>query len=231
MFKVLSDAPEVHVAVEVCALMYGISAGIWGLLIPTLRVHGGGCSGLFRGAVVPVEDGGFLEEMPGVEGVLELVRNGGDMGDRFEHYCKTNLCLESWDFLVDAALYEMMDATDADEQFMAFTMISDKYLLATSPDEVNVSSSTSKHMAAFRTREAFDQLGTDARADILKEPLNDIVQMLEQNLWTRFMQDMAVENRKQLAPIAKGDNELMELMTASSMHLRSGPSSMRREME
>ncbi|CAM9190565.1 unnamed protein product [Ectocarpus fasciculatus] len=90
--------------------------------------------------------------MPGVEGVLELVRNGGDMGDRFEHYCKTNLCLESWDFLVDAALYEMMDATDADEQFMAFTMISDKYLLATSPDEVNVSSSTSKHMAAFRTR-------------------------------------------------------------------------------
>ncbi|CAM9428613.1 unnamed protein product, partial [Ectocarpus sp. 12 AP-2014] len=90
--------------------------------------------------------------MPGVEGVLALVREGGDMSKRFEHYCKTNLCLESWDFLVDAAFYEMMDATDADEQFMAFTMISDKYLLRTSPDEVNISSATSKHMAAFRTR-------------------------------------------------------------------------------
>ncbi|CAM9490184.1 unnamed protein product [Ectocarpus sp. 6 AP-2014] len=90
--------------------------------------------------------------MPGVERVLALVREGGDMSKRFEHYCKTNLCLESWDFLVDATLYEMMDATDADEQFMAFTMISDRYLLATSPDEVNIDSFTSKHMASFRTR-------------------------------------------------------------------------------
>ncbi|CAN0076887.1 unnamed protein product, partial [Ectocarpus sp. 13 AM-2016] len=90
--------------------------------------------------------------MPGVEGVLALVREGGDMGQRFEHYCKTNLCLESWDFLVDAAFYEMMDSTDADEQFMAFTMISDKYLLRTSPDEVNISSATSEHMASFRPR-------------------------------------------------------------------------------
>ncbi|CAM9815571.1 unnamed protein product, partial [Ectocarpus sp. 12 AP-2014] len=86
------------------------------------------------------------------------------------------------------------DATDADEQFMAFTMISDKYLLRTSPDEVNISSATSKHMASFRPREAFDQLAVDARASILQEPLNDVVRMLEQNLWSRFMADMALEN-------------------------------------
>ncbi|CAM9490047.1 unnamed protein product [Ectocarpus sp. 6 AP-2014] len=90
--------------------------------------------------------------MPGVEGVLALVREGGDMSKRFEHYCKTNLCLESWDFLVDTTLYEMMDTTHADEQFMAFTMISDRYLLATSPDEVNIAGATRKHMATFRTR-------------------------------------------------------------------------------
>ncbi|CAM9830632.1 unnamed protein product, partial [Ectocarpus sp. 12 AP-2014] len=143
-FKVLSDVPEVHVVVQVCALMFGISAGFRGLLIPALRAHRGGCRGFFRGAVVPVEDGAYLEEMSGVEGVLALVREGGDMSKRFEHYCKTNLCLESWDFLVDAAFYEMMDGTDADEQFMTFTKISGKYLLRTSTDEVNISSATSK---------------------------------------------------------------------------------------
>ncbi|CAM9428542.1 unnamed protein product [Ectocarpus sp. 12 AP-2014] len=90
--------------------------------------------------------------MPGVEGVLALVREGGDMSKRFEHYCKTNLCLESWDFLVETAFYELIDATEADEQFMAFTMISDQYLMATSSDEVNIACATRKHMAAFRTR-------------------------------------------------------------------------------
>ncbi|CAM9190638.1 unnamed protein product [Ectocarpus fasciculatus] len=106
---------------------------------------------------------------------------------------------------------------------MAFTMISDKYLLATSPDEVNISSTTSKHMASFRTRDAFDQLTAGATASILKEPLVDIVRMLEQNLWSRFMKHVALENRKHAAQAAQGDNELMELITASSVQSRSGP--------
>ncbi|CAN0051108.1 unnamed protein product, partial [Ectocarpus fasciculatus] len=146
--------------------------------------HRGGCRAFFRGAVAPVEDSTYSEKMPGVEGMLALVREGGDMRERFERFCRTNLCMESWDFIIDAAHYEVVDSNDPDEQFKAFERILDQYLLPTSPDEINISSTTSKHMASLRTREAFDQLDGDARVSILKEPLAEIVRMLEQNLWS-----------------------------------------------
>lgn len=55
--------------------------------------------------VVPVEDTKPTYEM---DGVLALASKGGDVCRRFEHFCRENLCMESWYFVVDAVLYEMV---------------------------------------------------------------------------------------------------------------------------
>lgn len=59
----------------------------------------------FRFAVVPVEDGAHAEVV-GIDSVLTLARNCGEMGELFGRFCRTNLCMESWDFIVDVIHYE-----------------------------------------------------------------------------------------------------------------------------
>lgn len=74
------------------------------------RAHRGGIRGCFQTPVIPVDDIADAEAMTGVEGVLALARAGGEMGKRFEAFCRTNLCMESWDFIVDVLRYEVVRA-------------------------------------------------------------------------------------------------------------------------
>ncbi|CAN0140651.1 unnamed protein product, partial [Scytosiphon promiscuus] len=87
----------------------------------------------------------------GAAEVLKLARNGGAMGARFAEFARANLCMESWDFIVDAVRYEE-EPTGSDDQFQAYLHITSQYLLLTSPDEVNISSTMRKRVLAFRTR-------------------------------------------------------------------------------
>lgn len=77
------------------------------LFIPMARAHRGGIRGCFQASVIPVDDIADAEAVTGVEGVLALARAGGEMGKRFEDVCRTNRCMESWDFVVDVLRYEM----------------------------------------------------------------------------------------------------------------------------
>lgn len=55
--------------------------------------------------VVPVEENDKVCEM---DGVRALASKGGEAGKRFEQFCREHLCMESWYFVVDAMLYEMV---------------------------------------------------------------------------------------------------------------------------
>lgn len=43
-----------------------------------------------------------------VEGSLCLIKKGGKTANRFGKFCQKNLCMESWDFVLDAVNYEMV---------------------------------------------------------------------------------------------------------------------------
>ena len=64
------------------------------------------CQGWVNKAlVVPVEDCKTAYEM---DGVLALASKGGELCKRFEQFCREHLCMESWYFILDALLYEMV---------------------------------------------------------------------------------------------------------------------------
>ncbi|CAM9709991.1 unnamed protein product, partial [Ectocarpus sp. 4 AP-2014] len=117
---------------------------------------------------------------------------------------------------------------EPDDQFEEFLILLNQYLLPTSPDEVNISSKMSKRMASFKAREAFTRLDQEERRGILKEPLDEIVRMLEQNLLNKFQSRMALEReakREAQQAEAKGDPALMALMKVSQTVPRSKPPS------
>lgn len=60
-----------------------------------------------KALVIPVEDSTPAYEM---DGVLAMASKGGDMCNRFESFCRENLCMESWYFIVDVVLYEMVSS-------------------------------------------------------------------------------------------------------------------------
>ncbi|CAN0314603.1 unnamed protein product [Ectocarpus sp. 6 AP-2014] len=223
-FEVMADSSELHFAVEAMAFLFGIQVFTHGLIVPLLAHYKE--YGWVNPSVLPVEDEPSSND--DVDGVHALAVKGGDMAERFGRFVQENLCMESWDFIVDAVKYEMESSCEPDDQFEEFLILLNQYLLPTSPDEVNISSKMSKRMASFKTREAFTQLDREERRGILKEPLDEIVRMLEQNLLNKFQSRIALEReakREAQQAEAKGDPALMALMKVSQTVPRSKPSS------
>eukprot|EP00752_Nemacystus_decipiens_P012960 g11469.t1 len=220
MFEIVPDGKAVHVAVEVAMLLYGLFGGTFGLLVPMVRAHRCGLHSWLRTTVVPVEaiDSDTFEAGSGVDGLLSLATAGGEMAELFSKFCRRNLTIESWDFILAALLYETTDWREPDEQFKAFVKVLNQYLLPVSPDEVNIESRMSKRMAALGNRDYFFVLDADARKLVLREPMNEIVRMLEQNLLTKFRRVVTQQREAQLAEAMEGDVEMMELVRVSSHH-------------
>lgn len=53
--------------------------------------------------VVPMEEN---QTAYTTDGVLDLASKYGEATERFEQFCRENLCLESWFFTVDTVLYQ-----------------------------------------------------------------------------------------------------------------------------
>lgn len=49
--------------------------------------------------------------LTGVTGVLDFAGTGGMAEVRFGQFCLEHLCMESWDFIVEVALYEAVSDT------------------------------------------------------------------------------------------------------------------------
>lgn len=47
-----------------------------------------------------------------VDGSLCLAKNGGKTANRFGKFCQKSLCMERWDFVLDAVNYETVSAVD-----------------------------------------------------------------------------------------------------------------------
>lgn len=71
-----------------------------------VRVHRHNHWSWFAHAVSPVERGPAVGVPPGTEDLLTLARGGGALGERFAQFTRENLCMESWDFIVDAIRYQ-----------------------------------------------------------------------------------------------------------------------------
>ncbi|CAB1110052.1 unnamed protein product [Ectocarpus sp. CCAP 1310/34] len=225
----LSDTSALHVVVQVQALLIGMNIGISGLLLPMVRTHRGGVKAWFRATVVPVDETVAVSALD-VDGVVGLASSVGEMAEQFGKFCRENLCMESWDLLVDVVRYERMVPSPSnifcrvgfdtrwsclwnfshpngltwfvrfadrenpeDEQLKCFLHILNHYLLPTSPDEINISSAMHKRIAPFRTREAFNKLSLEERVSIFKEPFDEIVRVLEQNLLNKFQKRIALD--------------------------------------
>ncbi|CAM9582874.1 unnamed protein product, partial [Hapterophycus canaliculatus] len=149
---ILPDLALERIVVEVLSLCWGINVGIWGLVVPMMAYHKK--HGWIRRGVIPSEDDADIggKWNYDVKGVLEIAVHGGEMRKRFESFVMKNLCMESWDFIMESVNYANIPSDEREKQFETFLKILDQYLLPTSPDEVNISSSMSKRIAAFRKR-------------------------------------------------------------------------------
>lgn len=70
-----------------------------------VRVHRQKHWSWFAHAVSPAEIDPVLKVSPGTDDVLTLARKGEAMGQRFAQFVREHLCMESWDFIVDAVHY------------------------------------------------------------------------------------------------------------------------------
>lgn len=68
------------------------------------------CHGWTRQPVVPVQEDPDTANLPGVH---ELAKQGGDLSQRFGRFVQENLCMESWDFILDAVQYEMVSVSQS----------------------------------------------------------------------------------------------------------------------
>ncbi|CAN0184313.1 unnamed protein product, partial [Ectocarpus sp. 4 AP-2014] len=189
------------------------------LLLPMARAHRGGVHKWFRATVVPVEDVFTVQASEECD-LLRLASGGGELAQQFGEFCRENLCMESWDFLVDVVSYERIAPSlianhPEDEQFNRFVFILNQYLLPTSPDEINISSSMRKRVLSFGTREAFNELSLEERVGILQEPFDEILRMLGQNVLNKFRRRVALDWEAQLLTAADGDVDLVTVMKAS----------------
>ena len=74
------------------------------------RVHRGGWRSWTRTAIVPVENNVYNQDF---HGVLAIASAGGGVADHFAKFCRENLTLESWEFILDALEYEKMVSSDS----------------------------------------------------------------------------------------------------------------------
>ncbi|CAM9557458.1 unnamed protein product [Ascophyllum nodosum] len=200
MFGAVPDSrPENYIS-EIAAILTMGNFFVFSVLIP-LSKHGKWCTGSKEGAVIPVPGLPFVggTSLGANQGVLFFARQGGVLCEKFDAFVQENLCMESWDFIIEGVAYEALE--DENEQFEKFTHILIEYLQPTSPSEVNISSSMSKRISKFKDRELFSNLGADGRQAILKEPLEEIVRMLEQNLLTKFRQRLDNQSRAELQEV------------------------------
>lgn len=92
--------------------------------------------------------------------LMEIVQPRGSLNPLL---CGHDVLPVSWVF--------QAPSRNPDEQFDAFFIILEQYLLPTSPDEVNIESKMSKRMASFKTRYYSGQLDVNRRArDFLETP-------------------------------------------------------------
>lgn len=79
----------------------------YSLLVPLIRFRHCAFRGLHGVEIIPVELALDTEMTSGdLGGSLCLARNGGKTAKRFGKFCQKSLCMESWDFVLDAVNYE-----------------------------------------------------------------------------------------------------------------------------
>ena len=78
------------------------------VLIP-LSKHGKWCTGSKEGAVIPVPGLPFVggTSLGANQGVLFFARQGGVLCEKFDAFVQENLCMESWDFIIEGVAYEV----------------------------------------------------------------------------------------------------------------------------
>lgn len=77
------------------------------MLIPMMRARHLSRGAWFKWSVIPVDDGVIEQVVSDVDGVLTLATAGGEIAEEFERFCRENLCMESWDFIVDVVRYQV----------------------------------------------------------------------------------------------------------------------------
>jgi len=87
--------------------------------------------------------------------------------------------------------------SDPEEQFDTFVCIAEQYLQPASPQEVNISSQMQTEIAYLQDRGIFLGLDGASRRNILHPPRKEVVQMLEDNLLTKFKQSPEVKKLRE----------------------------------
>lgn len=112
---VIPHSVPIHAMEEFLVLSKIVNSFVWSMLLPMSQFDGWRCCGPFHrvelgteGSFRPVEDI-WEAELTGVSGVLSLVRrfSNGEIVQLFESYCRKHLCLESWEFILEAVRYEV----------------------------------------------------------------------------------------------------------------------------
>eukprot|EP00904_Undaria_pinnatifida_P000027 jgi/Undpi1/10024/HiC_scaffold_28.g12478.m1 len=220
--RVLRDSRMVHFLMDMMLVGIQFNILLWSALVPVCRHYG--CIGGGKTFVLPVQ-GHYCRSDCDKQGVCDFAHEGGELAKMFGDFCRKNLCMESWDFIMDSVAYE--ELRDPEEQFKCFLHILDKYLRPTSPQEVNVGSRTQDRLLHFQTRSTFTNLHEIKRSTILEEAMREIVLLLEHNLLAKFKLTPAMQQRKQkellaleiksAREVADGDESMMELMTSASL--------------
>lgn len=89
---------------RICSLVVSTSDLCGSVLVPVYDYYGWSNTG--RAYVVPIE-GPTSPSVRSNEGVLDFAREGGEIAELFGDFCRQNLCMESWDFLVDSVAYKV----------------------------------------------------------------------------------------------------------------------------
>lgn len=74
------------------------------VLVPVYDYHGWFRTG--KGHVVPIE-GPTCPSALDKRGVLDYAKEGGEVAEMFGEFCKQNLCMESWDFIMVSIAYKV----------------------------------------------------------------------------------------------------------------------------
>lgn len=73
-------------------------------LVPVCRHYG--CIGGGKTFVLPVQ-GHYCRSDCDKQGVCDFAHEGGELAKMFGDFCRKNLCMESWDFIMDSVAYEV----------------------------------------------------------------------------------------------------------------------------
>lgn len=98
------ETPPTHTCIHPISTLVPISNVSCSVLVPVSRYHG--WHGAGRMFVLPVE--GKTSGRDGdKEGVYDYAQEGGEIAELFGDFCRKNLCMEGWDFIMDAMAYKV----------------------------------------------------------------------------------------------------------------------------